>query len=475
MILRSVILSITTASAVPVVLESHRGPVPEESRLKSLLASAPDADSAADLLLEHYQDHGFPAVGVEVNDLDGKRQVDIDVARYGQILLGGGPERTRAVAKKSFATLAGQYVDQKELKKSLRHFHANPLHRAVPRLQPSADGMKVNALFRIEQSSAQQFSVGFHDTGAHPLPRERFWIQGDYSDLWNRNSLTTARLTTAIRPEEFHAVQIGSRFFQSNGHEVGLSLSYSGASGRQISDFDAYTWQIGAHWKGAETTLGDWKGRSQIGLSYRRTNNALEFGDFRNRGVADVVHLTLGHTLERQWKRGLTRINGSLVLSPFGDDEEHSVLRRGAKGEYGLARFAVWHRQDLKNNWDLVVNFGSQWASDPVLQADQLALGGASGIRGLPEQFALGDKGYLGGIEIRAPIIELTTSWRLRPSAFLQSGKTIDMVADTHTSATTAGLGLQIGDSDGLRASVYSAWRLDEGGSEVHSQLSWKF
>ena len=475
MILRAVILSIATASAVPVVLESHGGPVPKESELRSLLASAPDADSAADLLLKHYQDHGFPAVGVEINDLDGQRHVDIDVARYEQILLGGGPERTRKIAKKSFSTLANQFVDQNELKKSLRNFHANPLHRAVPRLQPSADGLNVDALLRIEQSDAHQFSLGFHDTGAHPLPRERYWIQGEFSDLWNLNSLTTARLTTAIRPKEFHAAQLGTRFFLANENELGVSLSYSGALGKQISNFDAYTWQVGMQWKGAEASLGKWKRQSLAGLSYRKTNNALEFREFRNRGLADVFHLTLGQTLERQWDSGLTRINGSLVLSPFGDDDEHSVLRRGAKGEYGLARLAVWHRQDLKNDWDLVANLGSQWASDPVLQADQLALGGASGIRGLPEQFGLGDKGYLGGLELRAPVIELTKSWRLRPSIFVQSGNTIDMVTDTHTSATTTGLGLQLGNSDGLRASVYSAWRLDEGGSEIHSQLSWKF
>ena len=475
MILRAIILSIATASAVPVVLESHGGPLPEEAQLRSLLSKAADADQAADFLLKHYHDNGFPAVGVEVEDLNGQRLVDIDVARYGQILLSDGPGRTKKVAQKMFAKFANQYVDQNKLKGALRSFHTNPLHRAAPRLQPSADGLKVDALLRIEQSDAQQFSVGFYDSGAAPLPRERFWLQGIFSDLWQQNSLTTARFTTAPDPSEFHALQLGSRLFLDNGQEIDVSLSYSGASGTQISDFDAYTWQFGAQWAAAQTVIGAWDGRSRIGLAFRKTNNALEFGEFQNRGKAEVFQIILGQTFVRNWEKGTTRIDGSVVLSPYGDDDEYDVLRRGAAGEYGLVRLTARHRQELKNDWDLVANFRAQWASDPILHADQIALGGVNGLRGLTEQFALGDKGYLGGLELRTPIFDLTKTWRFRPSVFFQTGNTIDLVRDTNTSAVTSGIGLEFGNDGGLAATVYSAWRLDEGGSEIHSQLSWKF
>lgn len=58
---------------------------------------------------------------------------------------------------------------------------------------------------------------------------------------------------------------------------------------------------------------------------------------------------------------------------------------------------------------------------------------------------------------------------------FVQSGKTCDEVRDTSTRATTAGVGLQLGQDKSLRASLYAGWRLDEGGSEIHSQFTWKF
>ena len=146
-----------------------------------------------------------------------------------------------------------------------------------------------------------------------------------------------------------------------------------------------------------------------------------------------------------------------------------------APAKYGLLRTSLWHRQDLAQGWDLVANLAGQWSGNPVLQADQIALGGASGLRGLPEQFALGDSGILGGIELRTPVIDMNSDWKLRPSLFLQSGKTFDQVSNTESSATTAGIGIQIGHDDSLRASFHSGWRLDQGGAEIHSQLTWKF
>ncbi|MFT7302826.1 MAG: hemolysin activation/secretion protein [Akkermansiaceae bacterium] len=463
---------ITGAQALPVRLACGEAPVPDRENLIVLLESARDADSAADLLLQHYQKHGYPAVGVDIEDIAGKRRVTIDVSRLQNIWLGDGPARTKMVATKHFGELGGSFVRMSNMQDLLASFHANPLHRAIPRLQPAPDGASVNVLLQIDQSHSQRFSAGYLDTGASPLPRERFWIQGEFADFWQSNSLSTARLTLSPDPADFHAVQLGTRFFKNHGSELSFSLSYSGA---QASTFDAYTWQVGGQWRSPESDWQGWTHRHSLGLSFRRSNNALEFGDATNRGLANVVQLSLGGTLEKERPESLTRAAASLLLSPFGDDDAHDSLRPGASGEYGILRTSIWHRQDLPAGWDLIANLGGQWASNPVLQADQFALGGAAGLRGLPEQFALGDRGYLGGLELRTPVFNLFKNWAFRPSLFLQAGETFDKVSNTSSTAVTSGLGLQIGQDTHLRASLHAGWRLDEGGSEIHSQLTWKF
>ena len=468
----AVILALTLAAGgLPVIIENSNIPIPGRANLLQKLSQSPDANAAADALLLHYQAAGYPATSVEIEDRHGQRFVKVDVARFANISLGDGPLRTRKIADRHFAPLTNQPVYFPDFNARLETFHANSLHRAVPRLQPSDNG-GVDALLRLEQSAASQFSAGYLDTGTHPLPRERFWIQGEFSDLWNHNSLTSARLTFSPHPADFHALQLGGRFFRQDGSEMVTALSYSGA---RADFFDAYTWQVSGEWRNPESSRGDWKLRSGMGFTFRRSNNALEFGDATSKGLADVFQLSATQSLERSWQSGLTRITANLVISPFGSDGDHGTLRPGASAEYGIVRTSVWHRQDLSADWDLIATLDGQWASDPVLQADQFALGGAAALRGLPEQFALGDRGWLGGLELRTPVIPLTESWKLRTSYFLQTGTTFDRVLKTRTQATTGGLGWQIGHDDSLRASLYSGWRLDEGGAEIHSQLTWKF
>ncbi len=226
----------------------------------------------------------------------------------------------------------------------------------------------------------------------------------------------------------------------------------------------------GLRWRG-------WKVRPGVSASFRRTNNALEFGvlNVGRRGLANVFQVTLSGEGTRRWDSGMTRVSGGVVVSPFGSDSEHGTLRPGAKARYGLLRGSIWHRYDLPKGWDVVGNVGGQWSSEPVLQGDQIALGGGSGVRGLPEQFGLGDSGVLAGLELRAPLITVTEALRVRPSVFVNTGVTFDQVNETDEAATSVGFGLQIGYGEALRASVHAGVELGEGDGNIHGQLSWRF
>ncbi len=451
---------------IPVEFTHENPPIPAKAELTQKLNKERDPDDAADLVLSHYLTHGYPAVAVEIDDLGDIRTVEIEVARFDQISLTEGPSRTKKATTHLFKDLSGSFVDQKRLEGRLASFHRNPLHRLAPRLQPSADGSAVNALLRIEQSAAHRFQAGFHNTGASPLPRERFWLQGEWSDLGNRSSLTRARATIAPDPSEFYALQLGSTFFLKTDQEIGGTLAYSGASQSGDIGFDAYTWQAALFWK-----QKNWR----LGLNYRRTNNALEFGNLNARGQADIFQLNTGTFLENQSSKSHLRLSGELVFGLGGNDDDHNSLRAGAKSQYTLVRSNFWYRKDLTKTWDLITQLSGQWASDPVIQGDQIALGGAGGLRGLPEQFALGDHGYIAGLTLRHRTIELPRDWQLRPSLFLQHGRTYDLVSETETDALTSGFGLQLGHEN-LRASIQTGWRLDDGGgSEIHTQLTWTF
>ncbi len=227
-------LVFSRTGAIEVWLESGDSPVPAREELLKVVEGAFDVDEAANEVLKHYHRHGYPVVGVGVEDdeAEGVRLVEVDVSRFGEISAEGGEvSRVGRFAEDYFGKLRGEFVNQGELDELLEGFHVNPMHRVVPRLKPGEDGVSVDALLKVGQSVDQRFSAGFFNSGADPLPRERFWVQGEFADLGGWNSVTTAKLIFAPDVVGFHGVDLGSRFYGLGSGDFGVRMTYTGAKG----------------------------------------------------------------------------------------------------------------------------------------------------------------------------------------------------------------------------------------------------
>ena len=229
-----------------VVFVSGDSPLPEKAALRGEVMAAVDEDAAADVVLRHFAKHGYPAVAVGVVDEGGVRVVEIEVMKYGDVFVSGGGKRTEEVVAGEFGDLSGEFVNEVELKERLADFHGNPFHVLVPRMQPGGDA--VNVLLRAEGSRESRYKVGFHNAGASPLPRQRFWASGEWSDFGGRSSVTSLRVEGAPELNDYHALQLGVRLFGKGGGEWAVYAGYSGAGGQDVGgvdSFDAYTWQAG--------------------------------------------------------------------------------------------------------------------------------------------------------------------------------------------------------------------------------------
>ena len=204
----------------------------------------------------------------------------------------------------------------------------------------------------------------------------------------------------------------------------------------------------------------------------------MEFGDEGARGLANVFHLKASHEMMRRKKGAISMVRGEVLVSPFGSDDEYGSLRSGAEARHVVLRAEGIHRRAIGENWESLVRVRGQWASGPVLQADEMALGGAGSLRGLPEQFALGDVGLLGGVELRSAGFDLWEVARVRPLVFIQAGVTRDEVLKRSEAAQTAGVGFYfqgLGEMVNAQGSFHAGWRLDDPGSEIHARLEWTF
>lgn len=98
------------------------------------------------------------------------------------------------------------------------------------------------------------------------------------------------------------------------------------------------------------------------------------------------------------------------------DDKEITVQRAVAKSEYFVERLHAARLQpfagkkDDRGNatsgqWLVFLRAEVQYASSPLIPADQFGIGGLDSVRGYPDRVVQGDDGYTATAELRTPII----------------------------------------------------------------------
>lgn len=160
-----------------------------------------------------------------------------------------------------------------------------------------------------------------------------------------------------------------------------------------------------------------------IGQIHRLLNDAMNFSGIT---VQDYdthvapIYVRLGY-MAKQLDGFAGRNFASIELSHnfeglFGssDQDEIELSRQGADANYSIARFQLARVQalegfdridhELQNRWTLFTRVVTQVSEDPLVSAEQFALGGNATVRGYQEQACMGDDGIFGSLELRSPI-----------------------------------------------------------------------
>ena len=79
----------------------------------------------------------------------------------------------------------------------------------------------------------------------------------------------------------------------------------------------------------------------------------------------------------------------------------------GAGGNYTTVNLGLSREQRLPGEWSAGLNLNGQWASAPLISNEQIALGGAGGIRGYQQGEIYGDNGWRALLDLRAPPVNV--------------------------------------------------------------------
>lgn len=78
-----------------------------------------------------------------------------------------------------------------------------------------------------------------------------------------------------------------------------------------------------------------------------------------------------------------------------------------AGGNYTTINAGLAREQKLWDGWSALLNASGQWASAPLINNEQFALGGTTGVRGYQQGEIYGDDGWRAMFDLRAPPVEI--------------------------------------------------------------------
>jgi hemolysin activation/secretion protein len=122
--------------------------------------------------------------------------------------------------------------------------------------------------------------------------------------------------------------------------------------------------------------------------------------------------ISIGWSGGRPDKWGTTSfsLNESFFFRPLESARTNFQVVANSKeagGDYTTINAGVTREQMLSRDWSILLRANGQWASAPLINNEQFALGGTSGVRGYQEGLHYGDSGWRTLFDLRAPPINM--------------------------------------------------------------------
>jgi hemolysin activation/secretion protein len=189
------------------------------------------------------------------------------------------------------------------------------------------------------------------------------------------------------------------------------------------------------------------------------------------------IPLTYGWSAARPDKSGGFAFNfsQSIFLSGLASPQtnfQQAAETPSAGGTYTTINAGLAREQNLSRGWSALLNINGQWASTALINNEQFALGGTSGVRGYQEAAVYGDTGWRVLFDLRAPPVNVgylpastgSIPAVLRCSAFMDYGQA--SLIDRPTTANLTypewgtGVGFYLTAGEHLDARLSLAWAL---------------
>lgn len=437
--------------------------------------SLSDVEAARAALEKAYQEAGYLSVFVDVPEQridSGIVQLQVTEGRVEQLRVTGARYYDQGRIREKVPELAaGSVPNFKRVQQQIDGINREE-RRVQPVLRPGIEPGTVEAELKVTDKLPLSGSVEINNR--HPADTDPWRVQASlrYDNLFQRDHSIALSLVTAPRdPSQTSLIALNYSAPLDDGWSA---LGYLTLSNSAVEPL------------GATLVLGDGLivgARLLRNVAAASGFHTLAFGvDYKNldedvQAGSDVVSTPLRYW---PWQASYTgfwpdgnnswSLNTSIVASIRGfgqidipcpgnvpDVDQFACKRQGADGGFAYWRGDLRHARRLDampGEWSL--RLGWQLATQPLVPAEQYAVGGLDTVRGYLEAAASGDSGLLGSVEWRSPELLGTNSYNLalNGALYADAARTtlLDVGPGQNSSVTLIGVGM------GLRVRVAPRW-----------------
>ena len=336
--------------------------------------------------------------------------------------------------------------------KELNAANGNPDLKIAPVLKQGAEPGLVNLELKVKDRLPIHARVEADNKGPITTPRNRLIAEAQHANLFGGDEILT--VTTVQTPEEWGQVQnYGASFVlpiiwpnhllsiyaskaQSKSVLAGGSLSVGGgdvtfagnatiAGIRYMFPLAEGGWgthqlSVGVDYKRLERTEGTFPeplGTLTLLSPILYTPASLAYTGF----LPDRFGLTKLSTSARGYVAGL--IPGGRKKDFTGDPNdfnEPGQARVGSTGTFAVLQAGIDRLQDLPEGFVLTLHADGQWATQPLIPAEQYFAGGMDTVRGYDNFEVIGDHALRGRAELTTPellTVPIDRIWQRRRSS----------------------------------------------------------
>lgn len=467
--------------------------------------TADDIELAADALEGLFRDSGYPTTYVSIpeqNVTTGVVRLDVTEGKVSRIRVTGARYFTPSSIREQLLSVSkDQALYVPGIQQDINRVNSYaPDLRVVPVLKPGAYPGEVELEIKVDDKQPLHGGVDYSNYHTASTTSTRLGANIGYYNLWQMGHSASLQVQTS--PENTDEVRVfGITYLLPVSERDRLAL-YVMKSESEIAAVD----DINVIGNGTITGL-----RYVLPLeSSPRLVHSLSLG-VDNKDFDESLELQGSDTYKTPitynvWsilysanflrKKSATNLGfeyGFGITGLGNDEEEFNGGENSTDGKRFLSKpnFSHLHlklkRVDFFGDWQLHSKMHIHFADSPLISNEQFSAGGASSVRGYYESEALGDNGFIWGVEGVTPMWLEQRDWlnNLQFTLFAE-GAALEVLEplpgqENSFELISAGIGLRMEFWKGLTVTVDSGYpfaetdEVDRGDVMTHAQMSWEF